>query len=147
MNAFEFGFFDELEKLAAKGVATKTNPSLWARAKAQAKARMGGKHSARAMQLATKIYKKGGGGYSGRKPSASSNKMVKWTKQKWRTRPGTSRIAKKESGRTSRYLPEKKWHSLSKSEQVATDKKKLSSTRQVVSNTPAARVRSRHKYT
>lgn len=147
MNAFEYGFFDELEKLAAKGVATKTNPSLWARAKAQAKARMGGKHSARAMQLATKIYKKGGGGYSGRKPSASSNKMVKWTKQKWRTRPGTGRIAKKESGRTSRYLPEKKWRSLSKSEQVATDRKKLSSTRQVVSNTPAAKVRSRHKYT
>jgi hypothetical protein len=80
---------------AAKGVATKKNPSLWARAKAQAKARMGGKHSARAMQLATKIYKKSGGGYSGRKPSASSNKMVKWTKQKWRTRPGTSPIAKR----------------------------------------------------
>ena len=143
----KLGFFNELEKLAAKGVATKTNPSLWARAKAQAKARMGGKHSARAMQLATKIYKKGGGGYSGRKPSASSNKMVKWTKQKWRTRPGTGRIAKKESGRTSRYLPEKKWHSLSKSEQVATDRKKLSSTQQVVSNTPAAKVRSRQKYT
>lgn len=131
---------------AAKGVATKTNPSLWARAKAQAKAKMGGKHSARAMQLATQIYKKGGGGYSGSKPSASSNKMVKWTKQKWRTRPGTSPIAKKESGRTSRYLPEKKWKSLSKGEQVATDKKKLSSGQQFVSNTPAAKVKSRHTY-
>ena len=43
--------------------AKKTNPALWARAKAQAKARMGGKHSARAMQLAVKIYKKAGGGY------------------------------------------------------------------------------------
>ena len=147
MNAFEYGFFDELEKLAAKGVATKTNPGLWARAKAQAKAKMGGKHSARAMQLATQIYKKGGGGYSGSKPSASSNKMVKWTKQKWRTRPGTNPIAKKESGRTSRYLPEKKWNSLSKGEQVATDKKKLSSSNQFVSNTPAARVKSKHTYT
>ena len=38
--------------------AKKTKPALWARAKAQAKARMGGKHSARAMQLAVKIYKK-----------------------------------------------------------------------------------------
>jgi len=139
--------YDKLEKIAAKGVATKTNPSLWARAKAQAKAKMGGKHSARAMQLATQIYKKGGGGYSGSKPSASSNKMVKWTKQKWRTRPGTSPIAKKESGRTSRYLPEKKWKSLSKGEQVATDKKKLSSSNQFVSNTPAARVKSKHEYT
>jgi hypothetical protein len=138
---------EAMKKTAAAGVATKTNPGLWARAKAQAKAKMGGKHSARAMQLATQIYKKGGGGYSGRKPSASSNKMVKWTKQKWRTGPGTSPIAKKESGRTSRYLPEKKWHSLSKGEQVATDKKKLSSSNQFVSNTPAAKVRSRHKYT
>ena len=137
----------KLKKTAAKGVATKTNPGLWARAKAQAKAKMGGKHSARAMQLATQIYKKGGGGYSGRKPSASSNKMVKWTKQKWRTRPGTNPIAKKESGRTSRYLPEKKWKNLSKGEQVATDKKKLSSSNQFVSNTPAARVKSKHKYT
>jgi hypothetical protein len=40
--------------------AKKTKPALWARAKAQAKAKMGGKHSARAMQLATKIYKKAG---------------------------------------------------------------------------------------
>ena len=137
----------KLKKTAAKGVATKTNPGLWARAKAQAKAKMGGKHSARAMQLATQIYKKGGGGYSGSKPSASSNKMAKWTKQKWRTRPGTNPIAKKESGRTSRYLPEKKWNSLSKGEQIATDKKKLSSSNQFVSNTPAARVKSKHKYT
>ena len=44
--------------------AKKTNPALWAKAKSQAKARMGGKHSARAMQLAVKIYKKAGGGYS-----------------------------------------------------------------------------------
>ena len=50
-------------------VAKKTKPALWARAKAQAKARMGGKHSARAMQLATKIYKKAGGGYRGSKSS------------------------------------------------------------------------------
>ena len=37
--------------------AKKTKPALWARAKAQAKAKMGGKHSARAMQLAVKYYK------------------------------------------------------------------------------------------
>ena len=73
-----------LPKLASKeGVATKTDPAKWARAKAQARAKMGGKHSARAMQLATQIYKKNGGGYSGAKPSSGTNKLKKWTKQKW----------------------------------------------------------------
>ena len=37
-------------------VAKKKNPELWEKAKAKARKRMGG-HSARAMQLATKIYK------------------------------------------------------------------------------------------
>ena len=41
----------------AKGIATKKDPKKWAAAKAKAKAKMGGKHSARAMQLATKYYK------------------------------------------------------------------------------------------
>ena len=39
-----------------KGTATKKDPKKWAAAKAKAKAKMGGKHSARAMQLATKYY-------------------------------------------------------------------------------------------
>ena len=39
------------------------HPELWERCKRDAKARMGGKHSARAMQLATQLYKKRGGGY------------------------------------------------------------------------------------
>jgi hypothetical protein len=49
-------------------IAVKSNPSLWARKKAEAKAKMGGKHSARAMQLATRLYQKAGGGYRGNKP-------------------------------------------------------------------------------
>jgi hypothetical protein len=53
--------------------AKKTKPALWARAKAQAKAKMGGKHSARAMQLAVKIYKKAGGGYRGSKSARKTN--------------------------------------------------------------------------
>ena len=77
--------------------AKKTNPALWARAKAQAKARMGGKHSARAMQLAVKIYKKAGGGYRGSK--SSKNKLSKWSKQKWRTSSG-----KKSEGKTKFVL-------------------------------------------
>jgi|TARA_R100000900_G_scaffold51817_1_gene41438 hypothetical protein len=93
--------------------AKKTKPALWARAKAQAKARMGGKHSARAMQLAVKIYKKAGGGYRGSK--SSSNKLTKWGKQKWQTSSG-----KKSEGKR-RYLPKKAWKALTAKEKSATN--------------------------
>ena len=72
----------------ADGIAKKKDPQKWAQAKARAKAKMGGKHSARAMQLATKYYKDGGGGYEGKKPSAKNNKMKKWTKEDWGTKSG-----------------------------------------------------------
>lgn len=65
------------------GTAVKTHPKLWEKAKRQAIAKMGGKHSARAMQLAVKLYKKMGGGFKGGKPSAKSNKLAKWSKQDW----------------------------------------------------------------
>ena len=97
-------------------VAKKTNPALWARAKAQAKSQMGGKHSARAMQLAVKIYKKKGGGYRGAK--SSSNKLSKWSKQKWRTSSGKPSEGKR------RYLPDKAWKSLTASEKAATNRAK-----------------------
>lgn len=97
-------------------VAKKTNPALWARAKAQAKSQMGGKHSARAMQLAVKIYKKKGGGYSGAK--SSSNKLSKWSKQKWRTSSGKPSEGKR------RYLPDAAWKSLSAKEKAATNRAK-----------------------
>ena len=97
-------------------VAKKTNPALWARAKAQAKSQMGGKHSARAMQLAVKIYKKKGGGYRGTK--SSSNKLSKWSKQKWRTSSGKPSKGKR------RYLPDKAWKSLTASEKAATNRAK-----------------------
>ena len=74
---------------------------------------MGGKHSARAMQLATKYYKDAGGSYSGKKKS--TNKLSKWTKQKWKTKSG------KPSSKTGeRYLPEKAIKSLSSKEYAAT---------------------------
>ena len=53
-------------------VAKKRDPAKWARAKARAKAKMGGKHSARAMQLATKYYKDAGGTYSGKKKKTNN---------------------------------------------------------------------------
>ena len=93
---------------AAAATATKTDPGKWESAKAQAKSRMGGKHSARAMQLATQIYKKNGGGYSGPKPTSSTNSLKKWTKQKWGWSGG-----KKNSGV---YLPKAKAERLKGSE-------------------------------
>ena len=45
------------DNVMADGIAKKKDPQKWAQAKARAKAKMGGKHSARAMQLATKYYK------------------------------------------------------------------------------------------
>ena len=98
-------------------VATKRDPAKWARAKARAKAKMGGKHSARAMQLAVKYYKEAGGTYTGKKKK--SNKLSKWTKQKWRTKSG------KPSKKTGeRYLPDKAIKSLSSKEYAATTKAK-----------------------
>lgn len=64
-------------------IATKRDPRKWAAAKRDALARMGGKHSARAMQLAAKLYKERGGGYVGDKPSPSQNSLRTWTKQRW----------------------------------------------------------------
>ena len=94
-------------------VAKKTKPALWEKAKAEAKARMGGKHSARAMQLAVSIYKKKGGGYKGAK--SFSNKLAKWTKEKWTTSSGKPSEGKR------RYLPKKAWSALSSSEKRSTN--------------------------
>tara|TARA_B100000214_G_scaffold365550_1_gene333440 strand:- start:30 stop:788 length:759 start_codon:yes stop_codon:yes gene_type:complete len=92
-----------LDRKKTAAVAVKRDPSKWEAAKREAKAKMGGKHSARAMQLATQIYKKKGGTYAGNKPSASTNKLKKWTKQKWqwsgKDKPG--------QGGSGVYLPKK----------------------------------------
>jgi hypothetical protein len=64
-------------------IAKKKDPTKWARAKAKARAKLGG-HSARAMQLATKYYKDMGGSYAGRK--SSSNRLSQWSKEDWQTR-------------------------------------------------------------
>jgi len=103
------------------GTATKRDPKKWAAAKAKAKRKMGGKHSARAMQLAVKYYKDSGGTYSGKKKA--TNKLSKWTKQKWKTKSG------KPSSKTGeRYLPEKAIKSLSTKEYAATTKAKRKGT-------------------
>jgi hypothetical protein len=84
--------------------ATKKDPKKWEAAKREAKAKMGGKHSARAMQLATQIYKKRGGKYSGPKPEAKDNSLKTWTKQEWEWSGGD----KPGEGGKGVYLPKKK---------------------------------------
>ena len=101
-------------------IAKKRDPKKWAAAKAKALRKMG-KHSARAMQLATKCYQKAGGTYSGKKKP--SNKLSKWTKQKWTTKSG------KPSGKTGeRYLPKKAIKALSSKEYAATTRAKRKGT-------------------
>ena len=101
----------------------RTNEALWARSKAEAKAKMGGKHSARAMQLAGKIYREKGGGYTGPKTAAQKS-MSKWTKEDWGTKSG------KPSGKTGeRYLPKKARQALSPTEYAATTRAKREGTK------------------
>ena len=94
-------------------VAVKRDPAKWEAAKREAKAKMGGKHSARAMQLATQIYKKKGGTYAGKKPSPSSNKLKKWTKQDWQW----SGKDKKGEGGSGVYLPKRATSALKSTDQ------------------------------
>jgi hypothetical protein len=100
----------------------RTNEPLWEKAKAKAKAKMGGEHSARAMQLAGKIYKDSGGKYTGEK-SESQKSLSKWAKEDWGTKSG------KPSNKTGeRYLPKKVRESLTSSEYAETTKAKRKGT-------------------
>ena len=108
------------------GTAVKKDPEKWAKAKSQARAQMGGKHSARAMQLAVKKYKAMGGTYSGAKKK--TNKLSKWSKEDWGTKSGkNSTRGKKATG--ERYLPKKAREALSSKEYAATTKKKRADTK------------------
>lgn len=111
----------------ADGIATKKDPKKWSECKSRAKASMGGKHSARAMQKATQCYKKAGGKYEGKKPSAENNKMKKWTKEDWGTKSGKNSTEGK--GATGeRYLPKKKRDGMSDKEYARTTAKKRADT-------------------
>ena len=105
----------------------RTNEKLWESAKAEAKSKMGGKHSARAMQLAGKIYKEKGGGYTGEKTEAQKS-MSKWTKEDWGTKSGKpSTQGPKATG--ERYLPKKAREALSSEEYKRTSAKKREDTK------------------
>ena len=66
----------------------------------------------------------------------SQKSLKNWTKQKWRTRDG--KPAKRKGG-TARYLPDKAWKSLSKSEAKATDAKKRAGSRKGKGTVPNTR--------
>jgi hypothetical protein len=105
----------------------RTNEKLWEKAKEQAKAKMGGKHSARAMQLAGKIYKDKGGDYTGEKTKAQKS-LSKWSKEDWGTKSGkNSTVGKDATG--ERYLPKKAIKALSPAEYAATTKAKREGTK------------------
>jgi len=100
----------------------RANPRIWERAKAKAKARMGGKHSARAMQLAAKIYKDMGGKYTGGK-DVGQKSMTKWTKEDWGTKSGKNSVHGKDAT-GERYLPKRDRKKLTKAQDASTTRKK-----------------------
>jgi hypothetical protein len=96
----------------------RTNPILWDKVKMEAIKKMGGLHSARAMQLAGKLYRQQGGEYTGQKTKAQKD-LTKWTKEDWRTKSGKPSL---ETG--ERYLPAKAIKALSGAEYGATTRLK-----------------------
>jgi hypothetical protein len=104
---------------------TYTDPALRERLKAQImagdKGGDAGQWSARKSQLLASEYKKAGGGYKNRKPTAGQEHLREWAEQEWQTSDG--KPAKRASG-TTRYLPKEAWEKLTPSEKKATNNKK-----------------------
>jgi hypothetical protein len=79
------------------------------------------------MQLAGKIYKEKGGGYTGEK-TAGQKSLSKWGKEDWGTKSGkNSTLGPKATG--ERYLPKKARAALTTSEYAATTKAKRKGTK------------------
>ena len=109
--------------------AKKSNPGKWKRivasVKAGSKGGRPGQWSARKAQLATRRYKKSGGGYRGKK--SSGNSLSKWTKQDWGyVYKGDE---KKPRAKRGRYLPKSVRNSLSDSEKKLTNQQKRSASK------------------
>jgi hypothetical protein len=91
--------------------------------KAGSKGGKPGQWSARKAQLAGKLYKDRGGGYSGPKTAAQKS-LTKWSDESWGTKSG------KPSGKTGeRYLPKKARESLTSKEYASTTKAKREGTK------------------
>jgi len=110
----------------------RSNEKLWDRVVAQVKASTkggsAGQWSARKAQLAGKIYKDKGGGYTVEKTKAQKS-LSKWTKEDWGTKSGNpSTQGPQATG--ERYLPKKAREALSPAEYAATTKAKREGTKQ-----------------
>lgn len=116
----------------------RTDDRLWEKAKTDAVKKLGGRFSARAMQLAGRLYKARGGGYCGSK-TKQQRALTKWTGEDWRTASG-KKACRFVRGRTvcDRYLPAAAWKKLTPAQRAATQAKKRRSTQQWVKNTAAA---------
>ena len=110
----------------------RSNEKLWDRVVAQVKASTkggsAGQWSARKAQLAGKIYKDKGGGYTGEKTKAQKS-LSKWTKEDWGTKSGKPSTQGPEAT-GERYLPKKAREALSPAEYAATTKAKREGTKQ-----------------
>lgn len=124
-------------------VGGRSNPKAWEKAKKDAIQKLGGRFSARAMQLAGKLYRERGGGYCGKR-TAAQRKLTKWTREDWRTASG-KRACSKKGDRTvcDRYLPASAWSRLTPAQRAATQAKKRRSTQQWVANTERAKAAGR----
>jgi hypothetical protein len=116
----------------------RTNPKLWEACKKAAIKKLGGRHSARAMQLAGKMYRERGGKYTGKKTEAQ-RRLTKWTREDWRTYTG-NKARRIVDGKVvyDRYLPAAAWKKLTPAQVRATRQKKLKARHQYVPNTQAA---------
>jgi len=99
------------------------NPELWEYSKNEAIRQMG-KHSARAMQLAGKIYRFLGGEYTKNKTEEQQN-LSKWTNENWTTKSGLPSSITGE-----RYLPKKIIEILTDEEYNKTTKAKQKGTKE-----------------
>jgi len=102
-----------------------SNPTLWESIKnkvmkMETAGTKAGQWSARKAQIAVKLYKEKGGGYTDKKDS--QNSLTKWSDQQWQTKSGKSSHITGE-----RYLPKKAIENLSDKEYRKTSKLKRAS--------------------
>lgn len=116
----------------------RSDPDLWDKSKKQAISKLGGRFSARAMQLAGKLYRDAGGTYCGRRTKAQRS-LEKWTREDWTTADDKP-ARRKVDGKVvyDRYLPRAAWKKLTKAQRIATRRKKRKAKAQFVPNTAKA---------
>jgi hypothetical protein len=146
-----------------EGENSPTNPGLWSRAKAAARAKFTKYPSAYANLYASKWYKQHGGGWRKKKTTHEAIDLQEelkeiiledlrdWLKQKWKRVTPSGKVAgecgsSKDPSNPDRCLPASKAYSLSQSERAATAKKKKSKSqdgrKQFIPNTKKAKIKS-----